>query len=254
MLEQVSEVTSRDIRNFLLLLEEEGHNPGGRHIAYRILKTFFRWYDLEVEPENWRNPIAKVKAPRLIEEPLEPIEIEDVCSMLDTCDDSFLGKRNRAILLFLLDTGLRARELLSIALDDINLVTGNVLLRRGKGGKPRTVFIGKETKKAVRAYIRLRGDSLPALWVTDDQNKRLAYGGLRALLERHAKLAGIDATSAHDFRRAFAITMLRQGVDLVSLARLMGHTSLKVLQRYLKLLPEDLQEAHRRAGPVDNII
>lgn len=252
MLQQVSQVTASDIRNFLLWLHEGGHNPGGQHVAYRILKTFFRWYDLEAEPANWRNPVTKVKAPRLIEEPLEPVEIKDVQAMISTCDATFLGRRNKAILLFLLDTGLRARELLSIDVADVNLITGTVLLRRGKGGKTRTVFIGNETRKAVRAYLRERHDHQAALWVTDDQSKRLAYGGLRVLLARHARLAGINPPSAHDFRRAFALTMLRQGVDLVTLARLMGHTSFKVLQRYLKLLPEDLQEAHRRAGPIDN--
>jgi site-specific recombinase XerD len=96
------------------------------------------------------------------------------------------------------------------------------------------------------------GDYLESLWVTDDQKRCLSYSGLRALLQRHAKLAGVDSPSAHDFRRAFAITMLRNGTDLVTLARLMDHTSLKVLRRYLKQLPEDLQVAHRRAGPVVN--
>ena len=150
-----------------------------------------------------------------------------------------------------MDTGLRARELLSIDLPDINLLTGNILLRRGKGGRPRIVFIGKETKKALRTYLRERDDNLSALWLTEDRDKRLRCGGLRAMLERHAKMAGLSAPSAHDFRRAFALTMLRNGTDLVTLARLMGHTSLKVLQRYLKQLPEDLQQAHRQAGPVD---
>jgi integrase/recombinase XerD len=252
MLEQVSEVKSSDIRNFLQWLEDKGRNPGGRHIAYRILKTFFRWFDLEAEPENWRNPITKVKAPKLIEEPLEPIDVKVVGLMLDTCGSSFLGTRNRAILLFLLDTGLRARELLSINLEDVNLVTGNILVRKGKGSKPRTVFIGKETKRAVRAYLRERADILEALWVTDDQKRRLAYGGLRALLKRHARLARVGTPTAHAFRRAFAINMLRNGTDLVTLARLMGHSNLKVLQRYLKQLSGDLQEAHRRASPVDN--
>lgn len=101
-----------------------------------------------------------------------------------------------------------------------------VILRQGKGGKPRTVFIGKETRKAVRAYLRERRDNLRALWVTNDQAKRLAYGGLRVLLARHAQQVGIEVPSAHDFRRAFVITMLRNGTDLVTLARLMGHTSL----------------------------
>ena len=63
MLERVSQVTASDIRNFLLWLQEEGHNAGGQHVAYRILKNFLRWYDLEAEPENWRTPITKVKAP-----------------------------------------------------------------------------------------------------------------------------------------------------------------------------------------------
>ncbi len=99
MLERISQITAGDIRNFLLWLEEGGHNPGGLHVAYRILKTFLRWYDLEAEPESWRNPITKVKAPRLAEEPLEPVDLKIVRSMLETCDATFLGKRNRAILL-----------------------------------------------------------------------------------------------------------------------------------------------------------
>jgi site-specific recombinase XerD len=252
MLERISQITSSDIRNFLMYLQEEGHNPGGIHIGYRILKTFLRWYDLEAEPDNWRIPISKVRAPKLNEEPLEPVELSDIRSMLDTCDSSFLGKRNRAMILMLLDTGLRARELLSIHLGDINLVSGIILVRKGKGSKVRTVFIGKKTKKAIRSYLRDRTDTLDNLWVTDDKTKKLAYGGLRALLVRHANLAGIEAPTAHDFRRAFAITMLRQGIDLVTLSRILGHTNLKVLQRYLKQLPDDLHEAHGRAGPVDN--
>lgn len=252
MLDRISQVTSSDIRNFMLYLQEGDHNPGGVHVAYRILKTFLRWYDLEAEPEDWRNPITKVRAPKIAEEPLEPIKAKDVGAMLDTCESSFLGRRDRAIILMLLDTGLRARELLSIQLKDINLVTGNILLRRGKGNKPRIVFIGKKTKKSIRAYLLERNDSLEDLWVTNNCKNPLSYGGLRAVLNRRAILAEIDAPRAHDFRRAFAITMLRNGVDLVTLARLMGHTNLKVLQRYLKQLPGDLQDAHRRASPVDN--
>jgi site-specific recombinase XerD len=253
MLQRVSQVQASDIRNFLLWLQERGHNPGGQHVAYRILKTFLRWYDLEAEPENWRNPISKVKAPRVAEEPLEPADIGDVRSMLNTCDSTFLGKRNRVILLSLLDTGLRARELLSLNLDDINLVTGNILLRRGKGGKPRNVFIGKETRKSVRAYLRERCDDLEAVWLIENRTRRLGYGGLRVLLKRHAKLEGIDAPSPHDFRRAFAVNSLRAGMDLETLRRLMGHADYQVLQRYLMLVDDDLRAAHARTSPADRL-
>jgi integrase/recombinase XerD len=229
----------------------EGHCPGGRHAAYRVLKTFLRWYDDEVEPEGWRNPIDKVKAPKLEEEPLDPVELQTVNAMTAVCDKSFLGRRDRAILLFLLDTGLRARELLSMNINDINFITGMVRLLAGKGRKPRDVVISKDTRKTVRAYLKLRQDNLTALFVLEDQTDRLGYGGLRLIFERRAKQANVEEPTAHDFRRAFAITMLRNGCDLITLSRLMGHASLKVLRRYLKELPDDLQEAHRKASPVD---
>lgn len=60
------------------------------------------------------------------------------------------------------------------------------------------------------------------------------------------------APDAHDFRRAFCLAMLREGTDIFTLAKLMGHESTAVLQRYLKQTYQDTEQAHRRAGPVDN--
>lgn len=253
LIEDVTQVTANNIRDYLIWLEETGHNPGGLHVAYRTLKTFLRWFDDEMEPEGWRNPIHKIKAPKLQEEPLKPVDSGDVLKMVATCDSSFLGRRNRALLLFLLDTGARAREALAVDTDDIDPITGDVLIRQGKGRKPRAVFIGKDTRKAVRAYLKGRADNLGALWVTDDQKVRLKYPGLRVVLIKHARLAQVDPPSPHDFRRAFAINMLRNGCDLITLARLMGHTSLKVLQRYLYQVKDDLQKAHSKGSPVDHM-
>jgi len=73
------------------------------------------------------------------------------------------------------------------------------------------------------------------------------------MLACRAKWANVEISSPHDFRRAFAINMLRSGIDLISLARLMGHSSLKTLQRYLKQIPDDLQAAHNKGGPVDKV-
>jgi site-specific recombinase XerD len=72
------------------------------------------------------------------------------------------------------------------------------------------------------------------------------------VLIRHAKLAGVDIPSPHDFRRAFAINMLRAGVDVFSLQKLMGHADLQVLRRYLAQTTDDIAKAHRIGSPVDN--
>jgi len=62
----------------LLWHEETGHNPGGLHAAFRVVRTFLRWYESEAEPDGWTNPIYKVKAPKLAVQPLAPVEVEDI--------------------------------------------------------------------------------------------------------------------------------------------------------------------------------
>jgi integrase/recombinase XerD len=253
VISQVTQITPNDLRVFLIWLEEQGHNPGGIHAVYRAVKAFLRWYELEAEPENWKNPIRRVKAPKLSEEPLDPADLDTIRAMVKTCAaGGMLDKRDKAALLALLDTGARAAEFLALDLADVNPVSGAVLIRFGKGRKRRTVYLGKNARKALRAYLTVRQADEPALWVTDDGN-RLAYGGLRAMLERRAITAGVETPEPHSFRRAFSLECLRGGMDIFTLRDLMGHADLKVLQRYLKLIDDDRQAAHAKASPADRL-
>jgi len=252
---EIYQITPSFLRQFLLFLEEGGHNAGGRHGVFRAMRAFFLWYEDEVEPQGWSNPIRKVKAPKVPIEPLEPVSFDIVNQMVKACPhNTFTGDRDAAILLCLLDTGARASEFLSINLDDINQARGDILIRQGKGHKPRTVYIGKQSKRALRRYLNHRMDECPALWVTHPRfgSTRLSYDGLTEALSRRAANAQVEEPSPHDFRRAFALSMLRKGTDIFTLAKLMGHEGISVLQRYLKQTNLDTEEAHRRAGPVDN--
>ncbi len=257
---RIGQIDAGLIREYLFWLEATGHNPGGRHGAFRALRAFLHWWEREAEPEGWKNPMHKVKAPKVAVEPLDPVSPEIVQALLKTCKDDFTGRRDKALILFLLDSGTRAAECLAVNLEDVDLMAGAVLIRQGKGHKPRTVFIGKLTRRALRAYLTRRADKAPALWVTDTHEdtlrghagERLTYWGLRSMVQRRAKRAGVEAPELHGFRRAFALSMLRNGVDLITLQRLMGHTSLAVLGRYLAQTDQDMAAAHRRASPVDN--
>ena len=252
---QVTQIVPGDIRTYLLWLAETGHNEGGVHLGFRTLRTFLYWWENETEPDNWHNPVRKIKAPHLPQEPLNPVNLDDVRAMVDTCERGcFTGDRDKAILLGLLDTGARASEFVAINLGDINQLTGEILIRQGKGRKPRVVFLGAKSRKAMRVYLRHRPDALRvpgvALWVTDD-GERLSYWGLRDMLHRRSQLAGVKEPTIHSFRRAFALLMLRAGVDLLSIQLLLGHSDLQTIRRYIKQLPGDIQEAHRRGSPVD---
>jgi site-specific recombinase XerD len=210
---------------------------------------------METEPQGWRNPIEKVAAPRVSEEVLEPVSLETVRAMLSTCRRrTFCGDRDFAVLLALLDSGLRASELLALNLGDLDLRSGAIVVRTSKSRKPRIVFIGHRTLREVVRYLRNRpgAQSTEPLWVTRGGAK-LRYSGLVSLLRRRAKAVGVPVPLPHAFRRGFALSMLRGGADVVTLQRLLGHADLSVLKRYLKQAEADLAEAHARACPVDRL-
>lgn len=248
---QVSQLTPDVLRRFLLWLERIGHNPGGVHACYRALRAFMLWYwqelDLQGEP-----PTSKVKAPKVALEPLQPVELQEVERLIKTCDRTFLGLRDKAILLTLLDTGARARELLSIDLDDMDLFSGAVLIRSGKGRKPRTVYLSQATRRALRGFLKVRMDDNASLFTTE-AGTRLTYSGMNTMLKMRAKKAGVQHVTIHSFRRATAINMLRSGVDVFSIQQLLGHSDLQVLKRYLALASDDLRQAHAKGSPVDRL-
>jgi site-specific recombinase XerD len=251
---EVTSVTPDLLRGFLLALEAKGRNAGGRHAAFRAVRAFLRWYEAEAEPEGWVNPIRKVKPPKVTNEPIKGVTTEDIKAMLETCGGDFIGIRDRALLLCLLDTGARAAEFMALNISDVDFVSGAVDIRKGKGGKSRTVFIGRKSRKALRAYIRARTDNESALWVTKSGGGRLAVKSLRQVLVRRADLAGVPVPSPHDFRRAFALALLRAHVDIFSIQKLMGHAGLDVLRRYLAQNTDDVREAHERGSPVDGLL
>ena len=89
---------------------------------------------------------------------------------------------------------------MNIDLEDINLITGEILIYEGEGRKPRTIFIGQKSRKALRRYLRLRNDDHLALWVTNDQTERLTYYGLKSMVVRRSKSAGVKTPALHAFR------------------------------------------------------
>lgn len=252
----LGDVTPAFLRRFLVRLQERGHNPGGVKSIYSAVKALLSWYEQENAPTGWPNPARRVKTPRVPELLLDPVSMADLKAMLATCKRrSFYGDRDRALLLFLLDSGVRHAELCALNVGDLDMQTGSVLVRSGKGRKPRITFTGPSTRKALIRYLRYRGDLADdaPLWATES-GERLSYAGVRQVVRRCAKRAGVKEPGSHAFRRAFALASLRAGMDLVSLQRLLGHSDLSVIRRYLAQTEADLKAAHAKASPVDGLL
>lgn len=246
-------ITTQDLRLYSLHLQAS-HNAGGQHQAYRVLHTFFAW--LVAEEVLASNPMQRLKPPQVKDDPLPPVSIDDVKALLGVCRGrGFLDLRDTALMLFLLDTGARASEALAVNLADVDLHAGTVILRTTKNGHTRVTFVGAQSRKRLLAYLRTRrdADSNAPLWVTDE-GKRLTYAGLRQILRRRAAQAGIEEPSAHAFRRAFCLGLLRGGADVFAVQRLAGHADLATTRRYVRQVEADLQAAHSKASVVDKLL
>ena len=116
----------------------------------------------------------------------------------------------------------------------------------GQKTKPRLVYLGNIAKKAVWLYIAKQNKTDPS-----DRLFDINHRSIRSMLRRIEERAKVFNVHPHRFRHSFAIQFLRNGGDVFSLQRLLGHSTLKMVQHYLDLAQSDVQNAHRRSSPAD---
>lgn len=278
----IHKVTTPDLRSYLAWLHTE-YKPrrfngnteplSGKTIrnVWVTLSALFSWASAEF---NCASPMQGVPAPKFEESPVEPFSKDDVDALLKVCELCREAKttrrrgfvmrrstahRDRAILLVLLDTGLRASELCALTVGDVDQKTGKVEIKHGaqggaKGGKGRVVYLGKATRRGLWRYLVEREDgqdSSTPLFL-GKFNQRLNRDALRQLLSSLGEKAGVRKCHPHRFRHTFAITYLRYSGDVFTLQSLLGHSTLEMVQRYTRIAQTDVEQAHRRASPADN--
>ena len=162
------------------------------------------------------------------------------------------SRNPRPIILTLVDTGVRASELCSITIADVDKRNKRIFIW-GKGAKERIVYIDASTARAIWRYLTIRPDARPddPLFVTRE-GRPLNRHSVRLLIGRLGRRAGIPNANVHRFRHTFAINFLRNGGNAYTLQRLLGHSTLKMVKTYLALAAQDDSDNHRRASPVAN--
>lgn len=162
------------------------------------------------------------------------------------------AERSRAMMLMLLDTGLRASELCSLKLHQVDNRNNRVQVT-GKGARERSVPFSPRTAQALWRYLTSRPDARleDPLFITS-LGRPLDRNQLRRWLEKIGKRAGIQNVHPHRFRHTFAIQYLRNGGDPYTLQVMLGHEQMEMVKKYLALAQIDIDLAHRRASPVDN--
>ena len=220
---------------------------------YTSLSSFFNWALREELIAN--SPMKNVPRPKVPKFIPDPFSEEEVRALLKGCKElpEESSIRAQAIILVLLDTGIRMSELLNMQLANLDLELGQAKVF-GKGAKERFVYFGKSTKRALWRYISLTRAE-PALGADNvflsEEGRPLTQRYLAHILNKVSKWGGVQKVHPHRFRRTAAIQFLRNGGNIFALQKLLGHETLDMVRHYVELASSDVAKAHKLASPVD---
>ena len=164
---------------------------------------------------------------------VQPFAKDDVTTLLAACNPkTYVGSRMRAMILFLLDTGVRSSELVSIELCDVLFEEGRVRVLNGKGRKQRWTAISEVALETLRTYLEdFRGWSEGHLFQTVD-GRALRNHHMNVMFTRHGLRAGVRQGNPHRFRHTFATWAIRVNARELDVQYLLGHSSPMMVRRY----------------------
>lgn len=237
------EITARHVRAYLSMLAEKGSADTYVHNHARAIRTFLKF----LAAENYA-PSVTFKMPSLSRKQLPMLDARQVQGLLAAIRDP----RELALVMAMIDTGVRRAEVLALNWGDVEIENGMVRIARGKGGKSRVVVVGVNTRRALLKYRRSVLHAADAPLFQTRSGKRYSANGLRGALLRIGREAGIRL-SPHMLRRTFATLSLRAGMNPLHLQGLLGHSTLEMTKQYVGMIDADLLAAHRQHGPIDNL-
>ena len=216
---------------FMGWVRERGVSAGTQHRRQREVKAFFSWCRRMDYVEE--NPFMRVPMVRREQKVVQPFSKEDITAFLGACNPrTYVGSRMKAMVFFLLDTGVRSSELVSIHLDDVLLDQHRVRVLQGKGRKQRWAAISDIAIEALRGYLDgFRGWSDGPLFQAVD-GRSLRNHHTNVMFTCHGRKAGVRQVNRHRFRHTFATWAIRVNARELDVQYLLGHSSPMMVRRY----------------------
>ena len=232
---RMSDIEPDDINNWLI---EYGKTIKSTTLKskYQFLQSIYNFlYDHGYLPDN---PFLKTSTPKsevIYKQPITATEMESVKYACENISNKLERLRDTAIVYTFCSTGCRVTELAHILIKDIDLNEGTIIVTKGKGGKQRPVVLSDECIYRINLYLKLRKNTSPdsPLFAhVKGEEKPLSKDGIEFIIEKIKNKANVKVLTPHVFRRRYATELRRRGVPLQAIAKSMGHSDLKQMNRY----------------------
>jgi len=251
--EGITEIDSIDPAALRAFLAARGVKAVTRGVYTKIFRSWFNWCIDEGILDS--NPMKNIPQPKTPDFYPYVLTDEELLRLIRSCRRQ---PRNHAMIILMLDTGIRVSELCAVEMKDLDLEGKTLNIRSGKGGKGRMVYLSDASVRALRLYLKQRpGEDDNALFLSWKSHKRMERCAVGRMVSRLGGRAGIPKdrrVSPHTLRHCFATRYVRNGGDSYSLQRLLGHSTPKMASLYVNLVGRDIQEIHERCSPLNGLV
>ncbi|MBS5335367.1 MAG: recombinase [Clostridiales bacterium] len=252
-IEQVCDAVNSDIVAYLMELKSQGKTKATLNRKMASIRTYYGF--LQKKEGLIENPADNIKTPKIAKKEIDYLEPDEVTRLMEIPDDSEKGMRDKAILELLYATGIRAGELISMEMADLNLRMGFVTCD-GENIRARIIPVGRMARNALEKYIKnarprmVRNNENERSLFVNFQGKALTRQGLWKILKEYGVKCQLRTSlTPQVLRNSFAIHMLQNGADIKSLQELMGHEDISATQVYLAFTKNRIKDVYDRAHP-----
>lgn len=233
----LKDLGSFDVRNYLAKKKMAGLSNRTLDNVLTVISAFYGW--LAAEEYIQKNPCASIKPIKFTMELKHPFSTVELDAMRSACKK----KRERAMVEFLLASGVRVSEFCDLDVADIDFVSGSVHVRHGKGDKERYTYINDLAKDHLQKY--LDGRTTGPLFMTQ-LGGRYTKSGVQYVLHSVGDRAGVSDVHPHRFRRTFATTLASRGMALQEIQKLMGHSNINTTMVYITLTDQEAKLSYAK--------
>lgn len=250
----LEEITPQHFYKWINTMKLNGVKPTSINHYLRDVRAFFYW--CMEEPREYMKAF-KISEIEKQEEPIKLFTDDELLLLLEKPrrNDSFVTWRTWAIVNWVLGTGNRAATICEVKIPDVNFSKREITLAHTKNKKAQVIPLSSSLETALKEYIRMWRREAPVDgWLFPNVGEeKLSTNGLRLAFTKYCKDRGVNRHNIHGLRHNFAKGWVQSNGNMFALQKILGHSSLDMTRKYVRLFSEDIKEDFDKFNPLDNL-